>query len=479
MEHVGAVRGGRCVLQDVNLTFRQGEQWALVGASGSGKTTLAEILSGRLHFTGAISSSFGPVETFYHSVVLVEQQHRFKDLTNRNDFYYQQRYNSFDCELTGTVQEFLSPLMDRRQQENQGIKAAAIIDLLGIDQLMQEPLIQLSNGENKRIQLVRALLQNPKLLILDQPFVGLDSGGRAIVHRCLEQLCLMGIMLIVICPPFEIPSCTTHIGIMDKGRVVVQSADAFTPGDFSIGDLLHDASRLPTPAVQVSPAPFSVAVQMTNVNVQYGQKQILKNIDWKILKGEKWSLTGPNGAGKSTLLSLITGDNPQAYANEIYLFDRRRGTGESIWDIKSRIGYISPELHLYFDHSATCFETVASGLFDTVGLFRQLSLDQKGLVENWLDYFGLVQKGTTLLSRLSLGEQRLILLARALIKNPSLLILDEPCQGLDDQQTRSMKDLVGAVCERYDSTLIYVSHYQEEIPACVDHGLHLNKGQIV
>ncbi|HWB93682.1 MAG TPA: ATP-binding cassette domain-containing protein, partial [Puia sp.] len=169
----------------------------------------------------------------------------------------------------------------------------------------------------------------------------------------------------------------------------------------------------------------------------------------------------------------------QAYANEIWLFDRRRGTGESIWDIKKKIGFVSPELHLYFDTAATSYEVIASGLFDTIGLFRQLNEEQHAAVQLWMQLLSLQDLRNRRLIQLSTGQQRMILLARALIKNPPMLILDEPCQGLDDEQTAYFRELITILCETFGTTLIYVSHYQQELPACIDHWLRLEKGTIV
>ncbi len=222
---------------------------------------------------------------------------------------------------------------------------------------------------------------------------------------------------------------------------------------------------------------FENAVLMKNATVSYGSKTILHNINWQVKRGEKWLLRGHNGAGKSTLLSLINGDNPQAYKNEIYLFDKRRGSGESIWDIKQKTGYVSPELHAFFDKGTTCYNAVASGFFDTIGLFKKLTAHQQTLVQQWLDFLQLSSLQTKPLSTLSSGTQRLVLLARALVKNPPLLILDEPCQGLDDDQKDSFVHLVNDLCERLNKTLIYVSHYENEIPSCIDHVLELNMGR--
>jgi molybdate transport system ATP-binding protein len=214
------------------------------------------------------------------------------------------------------------------------------------------------------------------------------------------------------------------------------------------------------------------------VHVQYGTTIILDNVDWEIKKGERWLLSGPNGAGKSTLLSLITADNPQAYANEIYLFDKRRGRGESIWDIKKRIGYVSPELHLYFESSINAFDVVGSGLFDTIGLFRQINEEQKSLVSKWMHLLQIENVSKQLLANLSLGKQRLVILARALVKNPPLLILDEPAQGLDDEQQFLFKSIIEQLCEHTNKTIIYVTHLKDEVPASVTKSLRLEKGRI-
>jgi molybdate transport system ATP-binding protein len=184
---------------------------------------------------------------------------------------------------------------------------------------------------------------------------------------------------------------------------------------------------------------------------------------------------GANGSGKSTLLSLINGDNPQAYANEIYLFDKKRGAGESIWDIKQKIGFVSPELHWYFDKSISVFETIASGFFDTMGLYRKLSEEQEILIAKWLAVFNLSEYAFKLLSNLSVSQQRLVILIRALIKNPALLILDEPCQGLDEQQTADFIYLIDHFCQ--NKTLVYVSHFDDEVPSCINKKLELKEGK--
>lgn len=473
LKQVTVKLGAQKVLDCIDLTIHPGEHWAVTGQSGSGKTVLAHTLAGRHFFSGHIHTSFDTPETFHHSIVVVEQQHRFKDLTNRSDFYYQQRFNSFDAEQTATVAQELSNYISPANEA----AAAQWISLLQINDLMEEPLIQLSNGENKRLQLIIALLQQPKLLVLDNPFVGLDVNGREILHHILDKISTTGITLLLITTPDQLSPCITHVATLEKGVLTnaVPAAQYQAPAPATIALPVSTATL--QAITGVADADFTTAIKMVDVTIQYEKKYILQHIDWEVKRGERWSLSGPNGAGKSTLLSLITGDNPQAYANEIYLFDRRRGSGESIWDIKKKTGYVSPEMHLYFDYTATCFQAIASGLFDTIGLFRTLTAEQEALVYQWISLMQLDAKAHQGLSRLSAGEQRLALLARALIKHPALLILDEPCQGLDAAHTQLFRHLVDAICAHSPTTLVYVSHYRSEIPACVNKFLQLEKGK--
>ncbi|WEK33967.1 MAG: ATP-binding cassette domain-containing protein [Candidatus Pseudobacter hemicellulosilyticus] len=473
LDNVSVKLGATPVLKNINLQLHRQEQLAIIGPSGSGKTVLAHTLAGRHFFSGQLIAGFGTPETFHRQVMVVEQQHRFKDLSNQSNFYYQQRYNSFDSEQTATVSQALAPYLDNQRDA----ETSQWLTLLQIDRLLDEPMIQLSNGENKRLQLAIALLQSPVLLILDHPFLGLDTAGRQLLHSILDQLPQRGIHLILITTPHELPACITLVATLEKGelsapvpRASYQPPAHAAPAALFNGDQLRQL--LPPASID-----FNIAIQMKNVQVQYEGKIILQDVNWTVNKGECWSVSGQNGAGKSTLLSLISGDNPQAYSNEIYLFDKRRGSGESIWDIKRRIGYVSPELHLYFDYTATVFQTVASGLFDTIGLFRQLSSDQETTVQHWLQLLQLEPRANTLLSRLSASEQRLVLLARALVKNPPLLILDEPCQGLDESQVARFRELINQICHEAGTTLLYVSHYREEIPACVTRQLFLQKGK--
>ncbi len=214
---------------------------------------------------------------------------------------------------------------------------------------------------------------------------------------------------------------------------------------------------------------------MRDVTVKYGAVTILRNINWTIRAGESWALLGPNGSGKTTLLSLILSDRPQAYANDITVFGRKIGDGESVWELKKRIGWVSPELHVHFQDSFTCLETVESGFRDTIGLYQKVPPAQRREAARWLKRFGLGAFAHASLFELSAGLQRTVLLARALVKRPALLILDEPCQGLDEAHRSLFLRMLDSLIRTGKETAIYVTHQEQEIPSSIRRVLRLSE----
>lgn len=469
-------QNGKTILNKISFSIKQGEQWAITGTSGSGKTTLLKALAGKHYFSGhlAINDS----NSLPKKVVLAEQQHHFKNLSNTSNFYYQQRFNSLDAEDAVTVEEDLQHTISKNVKAKNELPALA--ELFDIKKLYPERLIQLSNGENKRLQIVKALLQQPAFLLLDNPFTGLDVKSRQTLEDVLYKVVQKGIHLIMATSAAHLPFFITNVlSLSGNGSYSLEDVTAFD-GDVAnikAGPAFYfDKELFRELTANREQDSFDFAVKMKNVTVKYDHT-ILNDINWEVRKGERWSLSGPNGSGKSTLLSLVNADNPQAYANDIYLFGRKRGTGESIWDIKKKTGFVSPELHLYFEKNADCFDVAASGLFDTIGLFRKINEQQKLLVIKWMQLLKIENLSGRFFFQLSNSQQRLVLLARALVKNPPLLILDEPCQGLDHEQTALFKAIINEICVTGNKTLIYVSHYPAEIPECVTKFIKLENGK--
>ncbi|MDB5017358.1 MAG: transporter [Mucilaginibacter sp.] len=479
----------------LNFTVNAGEHWALIGESGSGKSALLQTIAGRFNITGGtIDYHFfdeflkqagkpGNTEdhlTYHRLIALVEPKHHFKNLSNTSNFYYQQRYNSSDSEDALTVEQYLQSVITSTVKSHYW-NFDKVVALLNLKELATKQLIKLSNGETKRLMLAAALLKNPVLLLLDNPLTGLDIQTRAAFDAIIDEIKASGITVIMATSPHEIPSAVTHVAVLKSGAINgTMLKDQFEPDLFIQVDkdeidneelkiLLNTGKAIPS---------YQFIVKMNNVHIKYGDKVILNKINWQILQGERWALLGPNGAGKSTLLSLINGDNPQAYANDIILFDKKRGTGESIWDIKSKIGFVSPELHQYFPTDNSCLQVIESGYYDTLGLFRPSDKTKAEKALRWMKALEIEKYARVLLKNIPASAQRLCLLARALIKNPALLIFDEPCQGLDEHQQHHFKTLVDTICGLSNVTLIYVTHYQQEIPDSVTKVLRLDRGYV-
>jgi molybdate transport system ATP-binding protein len=465
-------RAGKSVLKDLHFSVKRQMPIAIVGPSGSGKTSLLEALAGKLFYTGELYCSTRT------QIAYVPQQHHFRNLSHTDTFYYQQRFNSFDAEDAATVAESI-PALFAKAGKNTDKRATELQRLFALDDLKERRLLQLSNGEHKRLQLAQALLAAPHLLLLDAPFTGLDSSNRLLLEAGLAALCAGGMAVVLTCSESRIPQFVQEVLKLDgAGAGSVYSISQFRSGMPVIPVLEPDAGLLQALVPVTQKHDFSHAVKMSAVQVCYNNKTVLQDINWEVRRGQRWSLSGPNGAGKSTLLSLITADNPQAYANDIFLFDRRRGTGESIWEIKQKIGFVSPELHLHFDKNATVFDAIASGFFDTIGLFRKITGAQKAKVDGWLQLLDISHVAHRMLWQQPLGTQRLVLLSRALVKAPPLLVLDEPLQGLDEKQAGRIKTIVDLICSYTDQTLVFVSHYADDLPGCIDRYLKLEDGKI-
>lgn len=478
-----------------SLTFvlHAGQQWAVIGKSGGGKTALLQTILGKYNLAhGSLQYHFPEISPETEGrplhprdrIALVVQQPHFRNKQNLSDFYYQQRFNASYSEEAVTVREYLEEAIAKTApQTDIRFSMDWVVTNLRLTHLLDKSLIKLSNGETRRLLFAEALLKQPLLLLLDNPFTGLDKSTRPFFHDLLARIAERGTQLMLVTSPSEIPACVTHVLELEAGEI----KNTWTAEEYAANSAAGQDRWQPDPEKlktinQLSGPPdggFETAVRLEAVHVQYGETTILDQVNWKVTKGEKWALLGPNGAGKSTLLSLLSGDNPQAYANRIYLFDRRRGSGESIWEIKHQIGFLSPEMHQYFPSQSPCGDVVLSGFTDTLAVIRKrITPAQRELALAWMDLLDIADLQTTPFKHASAGRQRLILLTRALVKNPPLLILDEPCQGLDTEQKAHFKRVIETVCAAKEKTLIFVTHYAEEIPGCVNQVLRLREGRI-
>lgn len=481
---------GKTVFEELDFEWEEGQHWAVVGQSGALLTTFLDTILGRTMVPkGLVERSFseayqkqknqnGEVNSFRDLISTVSQQYTFRNKSNLQDFYYQQRFNSMESDEAAHVYEYLRAI-EIKVPGPWDIQS--VLDIMRLNELKDKSLIKLSNGETRRLAIAGALIKNPKLLLMDQPLTGLDVQSRTDFGEILNEIVKKGIHIMITTHSNEVPSSITHVALIGDKRIkkVTESNKFIASESFSKEEDRINNTLLESLLKQVNNSTLKTIVDLRKIVVQYGGQRILDGIDWTVLPGEKWALKGENGAGKSTLLSLILGENPQAYANDIWLFDRKRGTGESIWDIKKHIGFVAPELSRFFPINQTCLKVVLSGLFDTMGLFKKVSQEQEKLALDWLTLFGLENTSNLLLRQVSLENQRFVLLARALIKAPALLVLDEAAQGMDEIQRKLFRKTVDQVCNILPVAMIYVSHYEEDIPQCVDKVLRLSKGRVI
>jgi len=462
--------GKDTVLQGLNWQIFPGEQWILGGPSGTGKTTLAKAIAGQLKYEGTLSFHLDMDSPLPAIVHYVSNWFQFTNLEGDRNFYYQQRYNKFAKNDTLTVFAELKHFAKEQQLSFEDV--APYLSIFGFENFKDQQLIELSSGEHKRLQLVKALWLQPQLLIIDQPYTGLDVQSRKDLNQVFDQLAEKGVSLLLISNDDEQPDCINRFAEIQDGKIVIRQNNS----EISKG-IPRKRKELPYFLQQSPKVSAPTMVKMKQIHISYGEKQVLKNIDWEVKAGEKWLLQGHNGSGKSTLLSLINGDHPQAYANDIHLFGKKRGSGESIWEIKEHLGIISPELHWYYDMNANVGQTIASGFFDSMSLYQKLGYEQQQKLDQVLHFFDLKEVKHKTLGSLPLGQQRLALLARTIVKHPELLILDEPCQGLDKEQSQYFNDVIDDLSKN-GQTLIYVGHFQSQLPTCIDNKMVLEKGEI-
>lgn len=457
----------------INLHIEKGEQIAIVGDNAAGKSRLVEVLTGHYPLLlNEVHYDFSPSKSTLVSDNL--KYISFRDSYGEQDgtYYYQQRWNQHDiAEDAPTVGEFLPE--------------SPFTKMFHLDELASKYIISLSSGELRKFQMAKALAINPRILILDNPFIGLDAQTRKDFRDLLETLTKEAglLVILVLSKRDDIPDFITHVLPVEGLKLLPKMTLAEYREQYAafprpkLSDEIKDwIANLPVRDISETdfyPHNGGEILRFRDVSIRYGERTILQPLNWTVHEGERWALSGPNGSGKSTLLSLVCADNPQAYACDIELFGHRRGTGESIWEIKKHIGYVSPEMHRAYLKDIPAIDVVASGLSDSVGLYVRPKPEQRGLCLDWMRVFGVEGVADRSFLQLSSGEQRLCLLARAFVKDPELLILDEPLHGLDDRNRCLVRQIIEQFCLRPRKTLVMVSHYEEELPPCIDQRLKL------
>ncbi|HAU5564194.1 TPA: molybdate ABC transporter ATP-binding protein ModF [Serratia fonticola] len=455
-----------------DLILNSGESWAFVGANGSGKSSLARALSGELSpGKGTVTQDF--------------QRRTRLSLEQLQKLVAQEwERNNTDLLSEGEDDTGRTAAQIIQDEVKDAARCQALAQQFGITYLLDRRFKYLSTGETRKTLLCQALMAQPDLLILDEPFDGLDVASRASLAETLSDLHQQGFTVVLVLNRFDdIPEFVQQVGVLAECTLTHVGERQAILAEALVAQLAH-SEKLDGMALPEADAPDQLPqlaedaprVVLRNGVVSYNDKAVIEGLSWQVNPGEHWQIVGPNGAGKSTLLSLVTGDHPQGYSNDLTLFGIRRGSGETIWDIKQHIGYVSSSLHLDYRVSCNVRTVVLSGFFDSIGLYQPASDRQKALARQWLALLGMDNHlADAPFHGLSWGQQRLVLIARALVKHPTLLILDEPLQGLDPINRQLVRRFVDVLIGEGRTQLLFVSHHAEDAPQCITHRLSFVK----
>ncbi|WP_273805105.1 molybdate ABC transporter ATP-binding protein ModF [Providencia rettgeri] len=450
------------------LNINKGESWAFIGSNGSGKSSLARVLSNELKpLSGVVKNTFNsPVRLSFEQLqkIINEEWQR-----NNTDLL------SDDEEDTGYT---AAEIIQLNHKDNE--YCLELATRFGIRDLLSRRFKYLSTGETRKVLLCQTLMGNPDLLILDEPFDGLDVYSRSNLSELLYSLSEKGLTIVLVLNRFdELPDYIENMGVVADCKLTMSGDRESVLANTLISQLQH-SEKIKQLAIPETEDPTNdeklddttPRIILNNGVISYNDKPILHGLTWHVNPGEHWQIIGENGAGKSTLLSLITGDHPQGYSNDLTLFGRRRGSGETIWDIKRHIGYVSNSIHQEYRVATSVLNVIISGFHDSIGLYQTPSDRQIQLAYEWLALLGFpTQTAQQPFHSLSWGQQRLVLIARALVKHPAMLILDEPLQGLDGLNRLLVLRFIDVMLKQGNTQLLFVTHHQEDAPACITHRL--------
>jgi len=460
--------GANKVLEVPAFALDKGEHWCIFGGNGAGKSLLSSLLQGQLVLGAAhvhYRADFSPSKDVI--VVSFEEQQKLWALDNRHDI---SEFND-DAQDQGTsVRQLILGVGQATEQYKE------IVQSLGLEALEGRGIRYLSSGQCRKAMLARALFQRPQLLVLDEPLESVDLATQGQLIQALERWMMPETCTLLLCRRAQdvLPGIT-HLAVMDDLRIVQQGPiDLVQMG--SEYTRIRDRraaipSALPLADITTKKLPLDPDVPLIDlrqVNAGYHGKLVLQNFSWTMQQGQHTLIEGPNGCGKSTLLSLIDGENHMAYGQQVFIFGRQRGTGETVWEIKARFGVVSNEIHNRYVKGWRVLDVVVSGFFDSIGLYDDSGASQHRTALAWLKTVGIESLSKEYYHALSFGQQRLVLLARAMVKQPSILILDEACVGLDDEYRGLILALTDLIANSHNTHIIFVSHTAGEVPSCVN-----------
>lgn len=524
MESKTFIKVNNCKIESKNRVFvenfswemKAGEAWLVIGPNGGGKAEFLQALDGKFgvkivpnfpkdNFDLPMVSNYfeDSVETVsLERAARVIQEERDED---ESEFIE----GGVDHGRTGRI--FIAEgILGRIKKGSEApslcgeLDAYPEIKLCGVQKILDRGLKYMSTGEIRRTLLARALVSRKKLLLLSDPFAGLDVESRTILLDFFDTIAGKQLksendetsfprIILSMERYVEIPAAITHVLEFSDGKVsfcglrkdyekVVEEKNKesekarkanYEEFSATVKKLSNEVNIIM--GIEKFQPESDILVEMKDVNVGWDEHQVLRHLNWTFKRGEHWLIRGANGSGKTTLLELITGDNMQVFRNDIKIFGARRGSGETIWDIKHRLGIVSYRLHVEYRMlgGTSLREVIMSGFHDSIGLYQSASDVESAAAEEWLKLGGFAGRGNEAFGDLSYGEQRAILILRAAVKCPPIMILDEPCHGLDENMRQKVLDLLDIIAESGTTTFLHVTHEPSEVLKCEKHVLEL------
>ena len=433
-----------------NWQLLENETWCVLGRNGSGKQYLDQLLMGTFQPT-SVEKLILPNKEKVGMISFEAQQKTYEQALDAEAPDYVEVN-----EAATKAKDFLPK--DRWNDP--------LISEFGLSHRLDTGYLQLSTGESRKLLILQALFSGIEILVCDNPFDSLDVGSCEALSIALARLSKTGVsVLLMLSNRQDIPTWCNNIAFIERGQfdVIGKFEDSDTKNQLdALLSPVPDETSWPKNMHELSDYAHPYLVKLNKGKVHYNGVNVFENLDVEIKPLQHTLITGANGSGKSTLMQLITGDCPQCYSNDIHVLGYKRGSGETIWQVKEHMGIVSSELHRQYRVNSDLLTVVVSGFYDSIGMYQQPSPYHLKIAQQWLDKIGLLAQQKSLFQSLSYGEQRLALIARALVKSPYLLILDEPTQGLDELNRHRVLNFLEHLASQKHSTMLLVSHRRDE-----------------
>lgn len=484
LEEVDVRLGGRLALAGISFALRDGESWALLGPNGSGKSTLLRVLRGevwpdhgrgrrRFHLGGGLA---GPGD---ESPIGVPGRIGLVSPELQQEYVRRDWDLSVEAVVRSGFTDSVWP--PEAATPAQAERVGAVLAELGVAHLSARPILALSSGEARKVLLARALVGRPCLLFLDEPCHGLDAASRGGFLALVSQVIRSGVPAVLATHRYdELVPELRRVAVLHAGRLLAQGEREQVLRRHRTRPAAPAAG--PPPAAPAAPtAPGAprpgpdplLAVEGADVRVE--GRTVLHGVSWVVRAGESWAVVGPNGAGKSTLLRLVVGDEQAAPGGRVARLDLGERAG--VFEVKARVGLVSPELQARHRADLLAEDVVASGFTASIGLPEEPTPEQRRVAAACMARLGVAHLAGRRVHAVSYGELRRLLLARALVRDPDLLVLDEPCDGLDPDGRAAVLAAIQALCEQ-GAHIVLVTHHAEDLVPAIGHVLALERGRV-